>query len=194
MTKKLFKFILIIAVIVLSIFTLSGCKKDEKKEEPEQISRETYVEPLKNYLEGLKTKNVELMLKAYPEFMHMDQKLQLTDIEAVYAKYESLYGPNIVFDYNIGEATIVEESDYETLVSKIKEAYPDAGDFSIDKAFIIEVELTISGDGVKNDNNEEKQEESNEGNLSENGEPQKTKTTDRQDLYVYRFNGNWYYF
>ncbi|MBP3707447.1 MAG: hypothetical protein J6J36_02415 [Clostridia bacterium] len=194
MTKKIFKFILIIAVIILSTFTLSGCQKNEKKEEPEQISRETYVEPLQNYLEGLKTKNLELVLKAYPEFMHMDQKLQLTDIEAVYARYESLYGSNIVFDYNIGEPTIVEENDYGTLASRIKEAYPDAGDISIDKAFILEVELTISGDGVKNANNEEKQEESNEGNSSENGESQKTKTTDHQDFYVYRFNGNWYIF
>lgn len=195
MIKKIFRFILIVAVIISSTIILSGCQKNDEGTEPEQISRETYIEPLQNYLEGLKTKNIELVLKAYPEFMHMDQKIQLTDIEAVYARYESQYGSNIVFDYNIGEQINVDESDYGTLAARIKEAYPDAGDINIDKAFILGVELTISGDGVEDTSNEEKQEENNEADSSqENAETQKSKITESQDFYVYRYNGNWYIF
>lgn len=194
MVKKLCKLTLIIGIIISSVFVLSGCQKNDKGTEPEQISRETYIQPLQNYLEGLKTKNIELVLKAYPEFMQMNSKIQLTDIEAVYARYEALYGANIAFDYNIGNPINVEESDLGTLTSKIKEAYPDAGDINIDKAFILEVELTISGDGVQGTNNSEQQKGNADGNSSDNNETQRSKATDRQDFYVYRFNGNWYIF
>ncbi|MBR2704593.1 MAG: hypothetical protein IKE91_03895 [Clostridia bacterium] len=180
MTRKILKVILIIALIISSIFVFSGCgKKDNKNNGKEEVSKDVYEAPLRNYMEGIKTKDIELVLSAYPEFM---RKMTQTDLDSIYARYEAMYGSNITMEYKLGDATrIVEDKDLGVLAAQIKEYYPEAGDITVSDAYIITVELSISGDGAE------------EG--EEDGEAEKpSKKTDSQDFYVYRTGDNWYIF
>lgn len=184
MTRKIFKIIIIFILIASSMLTFSGCGKKDKNNGKEEVSRDVYETPLKNYMEGLKTKNIELVLSAFPAFM---QKMTQTDIDTTYAEYEAQYGSNITMEYTLGDATrITDEKDLDVLAAQIKEYYPEAGDLKVSDAYIITVELSISGDGKAEQN-----EENTEG---ENGEEKRSKKTDSQDFYVYKWNDQWYMF
>lgn len=185
MTKRILKTLVVLLMIITSIFVFSGCGNDEKNKNnsKEEVSKEVYEAPLRNYMEGIKTRNIELVLSAYPEYM---RKMTQTDIDAIYARYEAMYGSNITMEYSLGDATrIEEEKDLGVLAAQIKEYYPEAGDIAINDAYIITVELSISGDGVQTS------EENSEG---ENEEQNPSKKTDSQDFYVYRTGDNWYIF
>ena len=179
MVKKYFKAILIVVLIMLSAFTLTGCGKNNS-DNKNGDDKEVYERPLRNYMEGLKNKNLEQLLQAYPEFMHMNDIITSDDLESAYNQYEAMYGPNIRIDYNLKDAISVEDQDKENLVSELKELYPEAGDINIETAYIIAVELTITGDGIQGENSEENVDDS-----------EKT-ATDEEDFYVYKYNGNWY--
>ena len=174
MLKKIVGFALVCILIISSVCIFSGCGK--KEEQKEEISKEVYEVPIRNYMEGIKNKDISLILSAYPSFM---QTITQADLDAIYAKYEAMYGANIVMEYTLSDGVKIEEQkDLDTLASQIKEYYPDAGDIHITAAYIITVELTVSGDGVKQE----------EQNAEEN------KNKDTQDFYVYRLNDNWYVF
>lgn len=179
MVKKYFKSILIVALIILSLFALTGCGKNNSND-VNGDEKEVYEKPLRNYMEGLKNKNLDQLLQAYPEFMHMNEIITNDDLESAYNQYESMYGANIRIDYNLQDAVSVEEQDKENLVSELKELYPEAGDINIETAYIITVELTVTGDGIQEENGEE------------NADVSKNTATDEQDFYVYKYNGNWY--
>lgn len=181
MTRKVFNVLVVCALIISSIFVFSGCgKKENKNNGKEEVSREIYEAPLKNYMEGLKTKNIDLVLSAYPEFM---RKMTQTDLDSIYARYEAMYGSNITMEYKLGDATrIMDDKDLGVLAAQIKEYYPEAGDITVTDAYIITVELSISGDGV------------GEGNEDGEAEQKPSKKTDSQDFYVYRTGDNWYIF
>ena len=139
-------------------------------------------------MEGLKNKNLDQILQAYPEFMHMSNVITNDDLESAYNQYESMYGPNIRIDYNLQDAISVEEQDKENLASELKELYPEVGDINIEKAYIITVELTVTGDGIQ----EESSEENSGENSGENAGEMENSATDEADFYVYKYNGNWY--
>jgi len=181
MIKKVMKSILVIMLIISSVCIFSGCgKKKDNKNGKGEVSRDVYETPLKNYMEGLKTKNIELILSAYPDFM---KTITQADLDAIYAKYEAMYGSNIVMEYKLGNAVRIEnQSDLNILASQIKEYYPQAGDITVDDAYIITVELSVSGEGAGT-------EEAGDGNAE-----QANKKTDTQDFYVYKYNDNWYMF
>ncbi len=181
MTRKIIKSIVIFSLIISSIFVFSGCgKKDNKNNGKEEVSRDVYEAPLRNYMEGIKTKNIDLVLSAYPEFM---RKMTQTDLDSIYARYEAMYGSNIIMEYTLGEATRVEDDkDLGVLATQIKEYYPEAGDITVSDAYIITVELSISGEGAE------------EGTEDGEAEQKTSKKTDKQDFYVYRTGDNWYIF
>lgn len=182
MVKKAVKLSIVLLLIISNVFIFSGCgKKNNNNTGKPEDGKDVYEAPLRNYMEGLKTKNIEVLLSAFPEFM---QKMTQTDIDTVYAEYEAQYGSNIVMEYKLGDATrVTEDYDLEILASQIKEYYPDAGDIKITDAYIITVELSISGDG--------KAEQNEDG---ENKEEKPSKKTDSQDFYVYKMNDKWYMF
>lgn len=183
MTRKILKTLVIFSIIISSIFVFSGCgKKENTNSGKEEVSKDVYEAPLRNYMEGIKTRNIELVLSAYPEFM---RKMTQTDLDSIYARYEAMYGSNITMEYKLGEATRIEdEKDLGVLAAQIKEYYPEAGDITISDAYIITVELSISGDGTQTEENTE----------GENTEQKPSKKTDSQDFYVYRTGDNWYIF
>ena len=115
-------------------------------------------------------------MKAYPDFMKMSEIITKENLDDVYSQYEAIYGANIQLDYSLGDATKIDTSDIENIEIQLKETYPDAGDIKISRAYIIPVELTITGDGI----------------AEEGKEKEKTTNKDSQEFYVYEFNGNWY--
>ncbi|MBQ3408809.1 MAG: hypothetical protein IJH12_06380 [Clostridia bacterium] len=188
MIKKYLKYALVLVLIVSSMYIFSGCgnKKNENEGNNGEVNKEVYEEPLRNYMEGLRTKDIELILKAYPDFM---QKMTQADIDSIYSRYEAMYGSNVTMEYNLGDAVRIEDkSDLNVLASQIKEYYPEAGDIEVSDAYIITVELTVSGDGA-----ETEAEENSEGEESKSQEGQ-NKKTDSQDFYVYKYGENWYIF
>ena len=149
MIKKYLKYALVLVLIVSSMYIFSGCgnKKNENEGNNGEVNKEVYEEPLRNYMEGLRTKDIELILKAYPDFM---QKMTQADIDSIYSRYEAMYGSNVTMEYNLGDAVRIEDkSDLNVLASQIKEYYPEAGDIEVSDAYIITVELTVSGDGAE---------------------------------------------
>ena len=185
MTKKLLNFMLVLIIGITCLSVLAGCGKQNTNQD--EVSKEVYEQPLRSYMEGLKNRNLDQLLQAYPEFMHMENLITQANIDGVYAQYEAIYGSNIVFDYSLGEATKVYDDDLESLSAQLRELYPDAGDIKIDKAFIITIELKITGDGIKQEGSEENSAEENQ-----DSEESKSTKTDTQDFYVYRYNNNWY--
>ncbi len=189
MTKKFFKSMLVIFLIISGICTFSGCgSKQNKENKNQEVSRDVYEAPLRNYMEGLKTRNLDLIHQAYPEFM---RTLTQTDLDSVYSQYEAKYGSNIKMEYTLGDAVKVEEQrDLDILAAQIKELYPNAGDIKVTSAYIITVQLSVSGDNMA-----EQSEDNAENTTGEqNTEDEVIKKKDSQDFYVYEYNGNWYMF
>lgn len=179
MVKKLIKSVFLLT-LVCSVCIFSGCGNNKQEQQKEEIAREVYEAPLKNYMEGLKNRDINLVLQSFPEFM---QTFTQADLDSIYANYEAIYGSNVTMEYKLGDSVkIKEQKDLDILASQIKEYYPNAGDIQITAAYIINVELSIWGDGVQ-------KEQTTEGeNATSN------KKTDAQDFYVYQYNGNWYMF
>lgn len=181
MAKKLLKSVFWL-ILIFSVCIFSGCGNTKQEEQKEEISREVYESPLKNYMEGLKNRDINLVLQAFPEFM---QTFTQADLDSIYANYEAMYGSNVKMEYNLGDSVkIKEQKDLDILASQIREYYPNAGDIQVTAAYIITVELSVSGDGVDNNQSAE----------GENKEVVSNKKTDSQDFYVYQYNGNWYMF
>ena len=175
MTKKILKTMLLLTITVLSICILTGCQKKNSNNSGE-VSKDVYEQPIRYYMEGLKNRDLEQHLKAYPDFMKMSEIITKENLDDVYSQYDAIYGANIQLDYSLGDATKIDTSDIENIEIQLKETYPDAGDIKISRAYIIPVELTITGDGI----------------AEEGKEKEKTTNKDSQEFYVYEFNGNWY--
>lgn len=174
MTKKILKTVLLL-ITVLSVCILTGCQKKNSNDSGE-VSKDVYEQPIRYCMDGLKNRDLDQFLKAYPDFMNMAKTITKENIDDVYSQYEAIYGANIQLDYTLGDATKIDSSDIENLEAQLKETYPDAGDIKISKAYIIPVDLTITGDGI----------------AEEGKEKEKTTNKDSQDFYVYEYNGNWY--
>lgn len=207
MVKKIFKYIIICIILILSIGTLAGCKKQNNgsgNDKPE-VAKEIYEEPLRNYMEGLKTKNIELVHKAYPEYM---RTMTQSDIDSIYNEYEKRYGTKVYMEYKLGDAVrIKDEKDLKKLESQIKEYCPQVENINVSDAYIVTVELSIVAENSSTPQQEGEQPASegenanNEAGSNAEGtenikteEQRDVKKTDSQDFYVYCNEGNWYFF
>lgn len=180
MNKSILKNLLVFVVIISSIFLLTGCGKNNNTEN--NTETDAYLQPLKDYMDGLKNKDVNVALKAFPEFMKKNEEITIENINEMYAQYESLYGANIQLDYEFGSSTKLEESEITALEEQIKGYYTDVQEIDITEAYIVPLKLTVSGDGIKDENN----------TTEENQTPERTSKTDTTDFYVYKYNEVWY--
>lgn len=180
MIKKVLKTILVLCIMVVSIFMLTGCEKN-KDNNNESEAEKAYLQPLRDYVDGIINKDPNQVLKAFPEFMNRTENITVDDINEMYIQYESLYGANIKFEYEFGDATKLEEKDISGLEEQIKGYYTDVQDIDITEAYIVPLKLTVSGDGIKDENATE--EEQTEERVSH---------TDTTDFYVFKYNENWY--
>lgn len=190
--KNLLKLCLVVLMIVSTIIVLTGCgKKDNKNNENNELA---YQEPIKNYFDGIKNRNIAQVIKAFPEFMEMQNNITENDINDLYSQYEELYGKNINIDYTFGEATTIGEEEITELENQIKEVYQNANDINITSGYTVPVEVTVTGDGVKiEENTNNSDENTNTETSSENNEDNiSNKNVEEINMYVLQYNGNWY--
>ena len=182
--KNLLKISLLILMIISIAVTFSGCMKKENEENKENNNDKlAYEQPLKDYFEGIKNKDISQVIKAFPEFMKMSENITQDDINELYSQYEQLYGANIKIDYQLGEATTIGEDELKELKEQIIELYQDAGNIELTEGYSVPVTVTITGDGQKSaENTEETSSEDNTENSN----------VEEDNMYVLQCNGNWY--
>lgn len=182
--RYLLKSLLVIAIVMSSIFMLTGCGK-KNNDDNNEVASEPYLQPIIDYFEGIKNKDINQVLKAFPDFMEMDSKISSSDIDDLYAQYESLYGANIKIDYTFGEVTALSEDDFTELEEEIKSIYTDMESVDITAGYIVPVTVTITGDKIEstaeNAENENKEETEKTNN-----------NVEEDEMYVFQYNGNWY--
>ncbi len=179
--KSLLKIAIILSIMLLSIFTLTGCGNNKDKEASSEKSN--YQEPLTNYFEGIKNRDVNQVLKAFPDFMDMTSKISSEDIDDLYSQYESLYGANIKIDYSFGDAVQLSEEDLSELKEEILSVYKNLENIEITDGYSVPVKVTVTGDGI-----EKSSEENQDNNSVENA----NTNVEESDMYVLQYNGNWY--
>lgn len=199
--RNLFRIILVILMIISSVFVFSGCgKKDENNQETVE---EAYLQPLKNYFDGVKNKDVNQILKAFPDFMDMANKVTPEEIDSLYKQYEIMYGANIKIDYSFGEATALVEEDLSELESELSTMYNKEENIDITAGYLVPVTVTITGDGVEENKQENATEPSTENatepsaentdaSSEEATETESNNNIEQDDMYVLQYNGNWY--
>ena len=175
--KYLFKILVVIAIIISTIFVFTGCGKKDKSANADK----QYLQPLTDYFEGIKNKDLSRLLKAFPDFMKMSEKVTDTDIEDLYNQYESMYGANIKIEYSLGDAVALGEDEIKQIEEDLKAIYTDQENLDITAAYSVPVTVTITGDGItsNSDNNTIAGDNSN-------------NNTEEEDMYVIQYNGSWY--
>ena len=180
--KYLFKSLVVITIIISTIFVFTGCrKKDKSANEDKQ-----YLQPLTDYFEGIKDKDLSKVLKAFPDFMQMSEKITDTDIEDLYKQYETIYGTNIKIDYSFGDAVTLGEDEIKQLEENLTAIYTDVENLDITAAYTIPVTVTVKGDGITSDSDNNTATENNTESESNNN------NTEEEDMYVIQYNENWY--
>lgn len=175
--RNLLKILSVITIMMLSIFMLAGCgkKDDENKNE---ISETAYLQPLTDYFEGIKNRDINQVLRAFPDFAKMSEKITSEDIDDLYSHYESLYGANIKIDYSFGDPISLSEEEVTDLENEISSIYTDVENLDITVAYTVPVKVTITGDGIQED--------------TENVEENSNSNVEEDEMYAFQYNGNWY--
>ena len=182
-TKNLLKLLLVITIVLSSVFVLTGCGKKNKENKDEQV--QAYLQPLKDYFDGIKNKDINLVLKAFPDFMNMSTKITEDDINDLYSQYESLYGANIKIEYTFGEAIALGEEELSDLENEIVATYTDLQTIDITAGYTVPVKVTVTGDGIQSTENSENADDANKNENS-------NTNTEDDEMYVLQYNGNWY--
>ena len=196
--RNLLKLVSVITIMMLSIFMLAGCGKKENENENKE-SETAYLQPLTDYFEGVKNKDINQVLKAFPDFAKMSEKITSEDINTLYSQYESLYGANIKLDYSLGEAVALSEEEVTELENEISSLYSDIENLDITAAYTVPVTVTITGDGIQkntqnteNTENTENAENTENTENTENAEETINSNVEEDIMYVIQYNGNWY--
>ena len=70
--KNLLKIVAIFTIILITIFGFTGCKRNKKNDTSDEKS---YLQPITDYFEGIKSKDLSRVAKAYPDFMKISEKM-----------------------------------------------------------------------------------------------------------------------
>ena len=180
--KNLLKIVAIFTIILITRFGFTGCKRNKKNDTSDEKS---YLQPITDYFEGIKSKDLSRVAKAYPDFMKISEKITEDDINELYSQYESMYGANIKIDYTFGDAVALTEDEINDVESNIAAIVEDEQTIDVTAAYYVPVTITVTGDGITNSSEENN---NTNGTESEND----TNNTEQQDVIVIQYNGNWY--
>ena len=180
MIKNKVKLFAILLMVVMITVSFSGCGKSNQKAEKEDNG---YIEPLENYFDGIKNKNIEQVSKAFPDFVIEKISISSENIDDIYTRYEESYGANIKFEYSFGNPTVLDGDELSELVEEITEEYGIEKN-DITAAQCVPISVKITGDGISNSESQEKNEDEN--NESTNS------GVDQADYYVIKYKDNWY--
>lgn len=121
--------------------------------------------PIDNYFKGMEKANAKTYLKAFPEFMDMDDTVDDDYMEDMKDSFEEEYGEKIKISYKITKKEKIKKGDLENVKKYIKKKYEE--DVKVSAGYEVKVKATIKG---------------KEG-----------EDTDSQKMYVYKIDGKWYY-
>lgn len=143
--KNIFKIIVLLLIMVMSIGVLTGCGNTEEEKEKEETV-EAYEEPIKNFVEGLEAANSEKFLKAFPEFLaeYMADSITDEDLKDMLADAEEEYGANIKMSYKVTDKTEISEEDLKEMQEEMATYYDE--EVTVSKGYELEVEITTKGD------------------------------------------------
>lgn len=168
--KNILKLFAIFAVLLMSMYLLTGCeigesKSKEKNENGEEITS-SYEEPIKNMIEGLTEANSSKFLKAFPSFISDYMGDIFTDeyLENTLETAEEEYGENIKMSYEITDKTEIEEEDLRKMEEDIKTNFDE--DIKITKGYELGIKVTTKGDDAED--------------------------TEEDEFNVYEVDGKWY--
>lgn len=142
--KRLFKSIAILAIIVFSMFMLTGCEFGSKKEEEKK--KEAYEEPISNLVKGLEEANSQKFLSAFPSFISDYVKDVFTDdyMKEVLNQSKETYGENLTMNYTVTKIEDISKENLESQQQQIKELY--GKEITISNGKKVEVEIVTKGD------------------------------------------------
>lgn len=170
--KYIIKLISIFAVLLMSMYMLTGCefeKSDSSKKDKNDDTKEitsSYEEPVKYMVEGLSEANAEKFLKAFPEFISDYMEDIFTDeyLENTLKTAENEFGENIEMSYKIIDKTEIDKDELEKMEEDIKNNFEE--EITITKGYELGVEVTTKGDDAED--------------------------TEEDEFNVYEVDGKWY--
>lgn len=121
--------------------------------------------PIDNYFKGMEKANAKTYLKAYPEFMDMDETVDDDFMEDMMDSFEDEYGEKIKISYKITKKEKIKKDDLENVQKYIDKKYDE--DVKVSAGYEVKVKATIKG--------------------------KEDEDTDTQKMYVYKIDGKWYY-
>lgn len=164
---KVLKVVAIIAMLVMSMYMLTGCgNNDSKKDKDDNASQGTYEEPIKYLVEGLSEANSDKFLKAFPNFV-ADQLGKYFDndyLQEALEKAEDEYGKNVKMSYKVTGKEDLSSDELEEMVEDIQNSYDK--NVEIKKGYAVDVEITTKGDDDED--------------------------TEEDTINVYEIDGKWY--
>ena len=171
--KYVIKLIAIFAVLLMSMYMLTGCefeksdssKKKDKNDDNKEVTS-SYEEPVKYMVEGLSEANSKKFLKAFPDFIseHMEDIFTDEYLENTLKTAESEFGENIEMSYKITDKTEIDEDELNKMEEDIKNSFDE--EITITKGYELGVEVTTKGDDAED--------------------------TEEDEFNVYEVDGKWY--
>lgn len=170
--SKISKVIAVAMIILMSMIAFAGCGKKNEVEKDN-----AYLEPLETFFSGVKEKDIEKALQAFPDFMNMGSLLTSDDIDIWYKNYENEYGSNITMDYSFGEAIRYEGKELDEFKAELAAAYDNVNKDDVKDAYFVPVTITVKGDGLNPEDGEE-------------SSPSTGK--DQVNYYAFKYKDSWY--
>ena len=171
--SKLLKVIAVIMIAIMSIVVFAGCGNKEEGKDADK----SYLEPLETFFSGVKEKDIDKALQAFPDFMNMGSMLTSEDIDTWYSNYESEVGSNVTMSYSFGEAVRYEGKELDEFKAELAAAYKDVNKDDVEDAYFVPVTLNIKGDGLSED---------------VSGDQSVNTAKDQANYYAFKYKGKWY--
>ena len=162
--KRMLKLIAVFAMLVMSMYMLTGCEIGKKNSDKDDSS--SYEDPIKNLVEGLSEANSSKLLKAFPDFIADYMKDIFTDeyLESTLDKAEEDFGTNVKMSYKITDKTDLEDEELRKMEEDVLTNFNK--EVKITKGYEVEIEVTTKGD--------------------------ETEDTEKDAFNVYEIDGKWY--
>lgn len=141
-----------IAVIILSIIF--------------SIATGGWKKPIDNYFKGMQKANAKVYLKAFPEFLDMDDTVDEDYMEKMLDNLEDEYGEKIKISYKITKKEKIKKDELSKVQEYIEKKYDEK--VKVKAGYELKVKATVKG---KDD-----------------------EDTDTKKMYVYKIDGKWKYF
>lgn len=187
--KRFFKIFIVSAIVVITAFAFTGCgKKDNNSEENTETS---YKQPIEDYFEGIKNKDVARIQSAFADFEEKEKSITQEDLDDMYEELENAYGANISIEYAIGESILLDEGDLDELKQNTTAIYTDIDSSKITSAYLVPITVTVTGDGLNENNNDSNTSSENESQNA-NAEETTDENTEQTEFHVIQYDGNWY--